>query len=521
LNNILCFIIGGGMMRVTDTRRGDFASAARAINEGIAPSGGLYVPERFPVWTLEKIRSLVSMPYANRAVAVLRSLLPDFSPGELERAVLRTYNSEKFESPAVAPITKIDNSTYILELYHGPTLAFKDFALQLLPSLMTISSAAERSDEKRLVLTATSGDTGKAALESFADQPGTACVVFYPERGVSEVQRLQMVTQRGANTFVAAVRGDFDDAQTGVKRLFGDRNFQARMRSLGWSLTSANSINFGRLIPQIAYYFSAYAELVHAGRIKTGDPVDFAVPTGNFGNILACDYARRMGLPVGKLICASNENHVLADFIETGVYNAKRALRITSSPSMDILISSNLERFLFEITSRDHDRISDLMTYLKTDGRFVLSNAELQSVKTRIIAGWADEASTSKSIADTWKNSHTLIDPHTAVGMAVLSDIRARRKLTGAPVVLASTASPFKFGRDVAAAILDQDLSGMNDFDCLGAIARHTGLAVPGSITNLQNRPIVHETLCDPQQMAETVERFVTSLPDNNLKCKS
>ena len=440
---------------------------------------------------------------------VLGRIFSDFPAGGLEDAIGTAYSSAKFSHEEVAPLTRVDDYTYILELYHGPTLAFKDFALQLLPRLMSMSSAIERAPGKKLILTATSGDTGKAALESFADQQCAACVVFYPEHGVSEAQRLQMVTQKGANTFAVAVRGNFDDAQSGVKRLFGDSAFNAEVASLGWSLSSANSINFGRLAPQIAYYFSAYADLLRVERIKCGDPVNFAVPTGNFGNILACDYARRMGLPVGKLVCASNANRVLADFFETGKYDARRAFHITSSPSMDILISSNLERFLFEVVSRDAERVADMMNRLKTDGLFMLSPHEITCVKARLLADWADNESASKTITDLWSGSHILIDTHTAVGLSVLNGLRERGELVDTPTVLASTASPFKFGRDVAHAVLGGGFQAADDFQCCSALSEATGIPVPSSIAELPVKPVLHTTVCDPAGMGETIVRLL------------
>ena len=496
-------------MRVIDTRTGKFASASAAILNGIAPSGGLYVPERFPHIGLESINALADKSYSERAYEILRQILPEFPQDTLKYTVSSAYSGGRFSGENAAPLARMDDNTYILELYRGPTLAFKDFALQLLPGLMRISAAIEHSPAKRLILTATSGDTGKAALESFADQSDTACVVFYPENGVSEAQRLQMVTQRGGNTYVIAVRGNFDDAQTGVKKLFGDIEFNRHMQSLGWSLSSANSINFGRLIPQVAYYFSAYADMIKARRIKCGDHVHFVVPTGNFGNILACDYARRMGLPVGKMVCASNANNVLTDFITTGVYDARRALRVTSSPSMDILISSNLERFIYEMVDRDAERVADMMHGLRSTGSFAVDPLELVAIKARVIAGWADETLTRETISGIWRSFGKLIDTHTAVGMSVLNDLRNQCKLTDAPAVLVSTASPFKFGRDVAQSVLGTDMSSLDDFRCCDALAGETGEKVPESISELPRKPILHKAACEPEQMCETVLKLL------------
>ncbi len=355
-------------MQMLSTRGAAAVSPSMAILRGLAPDGGLYVPAEFPSFTSEEIRSLAKVGYQERAAFVLGRFLPDFTAEELKGAIAGAYGTG-FDCQAVAPIQKVGARAHALELWHGPTLAFKDMALQLLPYLLTLSGKKHGETREVFILVATSGDTGKAALEGFLDVPGTRCCVFYPDGGVSQAQRLQMVTTGGSNTHVIAVKGNFDDAQSGVKKIFSDPDFAKEMDAQGRVLSSANSINFGRLVPQIVYYFSAYADLLAEGAIEMGDRVNFCVPTGNFGDILAADYAQRAGLPVGRLICASNENNVLTDFIRTGVYDiSSRRFFKTISPSMDILISSNLERLLFELCSRDGARVAGLMGQLKAEG---------------------------------------------------------------------------------------------------------------------------------------------------------
>jgi threonine synthase len=493
-----------GSSTVRSTRGGGAVSASRAILTGLAPDGGLYVPERFPYIFTPDITALADEPYANRAARILALLLPAFDRDELADAAARAYS--RFGGSDAAPLRRLSGNRYLLELYHGPTLAFKDFALQLLPGLMTQSARLEGDSTKRLILVATSGDTGKAALEAFADQPDTEIVVFYPEDGVSEAQRLQMTTQRGVNTHVAAVRGNFDDAQTGVKKLFASESFRDSMRARGYTLSSANSINYGRLIPQIAYYFSSYADLINYGAIQPGQRVHFCVPTGNFGNILAADCARRMGLPVGKLVCASNRNHILTDFIESGAYDTRRKFHVTSSPAMDILVSSNLERFLFELTGRDGSRVSEWMNGIKTVGLFSLNAAEHAAVKARISAGWADEDASRGAIAKMWRDSRALIDPHTAVGADVLERARLNED---DPAVLVSTASPFKFGADVAKAILPGVPEGASDFDCCAMIASASGISVPPSIAALPGLKVRHTLKCDAGGMADVIAGII------------
>ena len=381
-------------MSFFSTRGGSCVTASQAILRGIAPDGGLYVPAMFPPVSMDQIVKMAEMSYSQRAVEVLKLFLEDYSIPEIQRAVEAAYGTDRFDDPAVAPLKKLDGSTWVLELFHGPTLAFKDMALQLLPHLLKMAAEKNREEREVCILVATSGDTGKAALEGFRDVPGTSCTVFFPLDGVSDVQKLQMVTTGGSNTHVIAVRGNFDDAQTGVKELFGSETFAEKMAAEGKVLSSANSINLGRLVPQVVYYFSAYADLIRQGAIAAGEPVNFCVPTGNFGNILAGYYARCMGLPVNKLICASNRNNVLTDFFNSGIYSTHRTFFKTLSPSMDILISSNLERLLYEAADRDGDLIKVWMNQLKESGSYSVGDQRREWLEDMFWGDCADNRDT-------------------------------------------------------------------------------------------------------------------------------
>ncbi|MDO5378484.1 MAG: threonine synthase [Clostridia bacterium] len=500
-------------MRMLSTRGGAAVSPSGAILRGLAPDGGLYVPGTFPAFTLEEIAELADKRYEERALTVLSRFLPDFETDELRRAIAGAYGTG-FDCEAVAPLSRVGARAYALELWHGPTLAFKDMALQLLPHLLTLSGRKHGETREIFILVATSGDTGKAALEGFLDVPGTRCCVFYPEDGVSQAQRLQMVTTGGNNTHVIAVRGNFDDAQTGVKRMFSDAAFARKMDEQGRVLSSANSINFGRLVPQIVYYFSAYADLLKQGAVKPGDAVNFCVPTGNFGDILAADYAKKAGLPVGKLICASNENNVLTDFIRTGVYDIRsRAFYKTISPSMDILISSNLERLLFDLGGCDGEKTAALMEALKTRGCYAIGEDMLERLRARYAAGYVDQDGVRAEIERTWKEDGYLMDTHTAVASAVL---RAYQRETGDRTlsVIVSTASPYKFGASVLEAVAGKAAcEGRDDFACCEALSALTGTREPDSIRRLPSLPVRHGAVCEKDQMPEAVLEAVAGKP--------
>ena len=487
-------------MKYISTRGGAAVAASEAILRGIAEDGGLYVPEEFPCLSQAEIAALGGLPYPERAVRILSLLLTDYSEDELRQAAQAAYS--RFDDPAVAPVRLLPDGDFLLELFHGPTLAFKDLALQLLPHL--VSLAARKNGERReiCILTATSGDTGKAALEGFRDVPGTSCTVFYPLDGVSDIQQRQMTTTDGANTHVIAVRGNFDDAQTGVKRLFSSPEFNAVMHAGGKVLSSANSINIGRLAPQIVYYFSAYADLVHAGRIPMGEPLSFAVPTGNFGDILSAYYAGRMGLPVGQLICASNANDVLTEFFRTGVYQARRPFRQTMSPSMDILVSSNLERLLFEAADRDCGLVRQWMAELAAEGRYTVPAPQLDWLRARFAAYSADDQTTGNEISRRWQ-SGTLLDPHTAVAASALRSWRGEQD-TRKPALIVSTASPYKFSADVLDCIAPEARQG-DAFACADSLEKLSGIPVPENIRRLKNLPIRHTAACGRDEMGQAV----------------
>lgn len=488
-------------MQYVSTREGKCpVSAAQAIVRGISPDGGLYVPLEFPVFTCDEIASMEGMRYTQLAAFILRHWLVGFADIRIASMCEAAY--QRFTAPRVTPVHSLDARRHVLELYHGPTSAFKDVALQLLPHLLVESAQQVGEQRDILILVATSGDTGKAALEGFADVPGVRICVFYPEGGVSEVQRLQMATQQGENTHVVAVHGNFDDAQSGVKRLFTDPAIAAQLDAQGVTLSSANSINLGRLIPQIVYYFSAYAQLTANGAINSGDAVNIVVPTGNFGNILAAAYAKNMGLPVKKLVCASNSNNVLSEFIQTGVYDSNREFHLTTSPSMDILISSNLERMLYEIAGRDAGAVQGWMNDLKTQGRYEITGQPLETLQNLLWGDWAGEEEVAQTIAKTWRDDRYLIDPHTAVALCVHQKYV---QATGddAPAVIASTASPYKFGTAVLGAVLENPAQlPQDEFECLNLLAERSGQQIPEGIASLKALQVRHTAVCDIQDMA-------------------
>ncbi len=487
-------------MAFVSTRGAGRVSAPEAIVRGIAPDGGLYAPESLPQWSRKDFEALARLPYAQRAALILSQLLDGFTEEELLPMAQSAYG--RFSDPAVAPVRALKDRRYVLELFHGPTMAFKDMALQMLPWLMTASARKQGEEREIAILTATSGDTGKAALEGFRDVPGTSVTVFYPLGGVSAVQEKQMVTSRGKNVHVTAVRGNFDDAQTGVKQLFADPGFIAQMNARGKTLSSANSINLGRLAPQVAYYLSACADLLAQGAFDWDAGFNVAVPTGNFGNILAAWYAHRCGAPIRRLVCASNCNNVLSDFIRTGVYDRCRPFHKTISPSMDILISSNLERFLLELADGDAAQVNAWMQQLKTEGAYEITPTMLLRLRASFFGGFADDEKTRAAIAKTWAEEKYLMDPHTAVAEAVAEDYR-RETGDDRPMLIVSTASPYKFSADVAQAI-QVPVSG-DAFDAARELEAATGIPAPAQVAALRDLPVLHSRVCDRDKMGEAV----------------
>ena len=492
-------------MSFFSTRGGACATASQAILRGLANDGGLFVPSMFPQITQERLSALSGTSYQNHAGRILRSFLEDYSIAEIEEAVQAAYDPSAWDDHTIAPVKTLEPGLHVLELFHGPTLAFKDIALKLLPHLVRM--AAEKNDEKREVsiLVATSGDTGKAALEGFKDVEGTSCTVFYPQDGVSDVQKLQMVTTGGSNTHVIGVDGNFDDAQTGVKKLFKDEQFVEKMNELGKLPSSANSINFGRLAPQIVYYFTTYTRLVKRGELRMGQHVNFVVPTGNFGDILAGYYAKRMGLPIYRLICASNKNSVLADFFESGTYDADREFFKTTSPSMDILISSNLERLLYEYADRDPEQVKEWMQQLSEDKMFSIGVKRSKELKKIFWADYADDEMTAAEIRRVLDRNEYLMDPHTAVASHVLQQYRLQTGDQTAAVIV-STASPYKFAPDVAAALLGEDaVEDLDFFACAKRLEKLSGVPIPKQIYELRDLPVRHTATCAPDGMEAAV----------------
>ena len=480
-------------------------SSAAAILKGIASDGGLFVPASFPQMTLAEIEALVPLSYEERAVRILRLFLTDYTEAELRGCVERAYG-RTFDDVRRAPVRTV-GELEVLELWHGPTSAFKDMALQLLPQLMSTARVKEGERDTILILVATSGDTGKAALEGFADAAGIRIMVFYPDGGVSPVQRLQMVTQMGANVSVVAVRGNFDDAQRGVKEIFGDAAMAEELAALRTKLSSANSINWGRLVPQIVYYFSAYADLLGERSIAAGDAVNFTVPTGNFGNILAGYYAKRMGLPVGKLVCASNANNVLTDFLQTGIYDRKRDFYQTMSPSMDILVSSNLERLLYHLTE-DTAQVAAWMQELAGGGKYDASRL-LHALRENFWAAFADDAATEEEIRAVYERTGYTLDTHTAVAYRAAEGYR---RATGdvRPMVVLSTASPYKFGASVLHA-LGEDTAGLDEFAQMTLLKERSGMEIPARLAALREARVLHEGICERDGMRAAVLSFARS----------
>ena len=477
-------------------------TAAQAIVRGLAPDGGLMTPEAFLHLPHGALEQLKDMSYQQRAVYVMQSFLQDFSSAELSAFAAAAYGNGKFSHPDVAPVRPVDGNTWCLELWHGPTCAFKDMALQMLPHLLTASLTKTAEDKTVCILVATSGDTGKAALEGFRDVERTRILVFYPKDGVSAIQELQMVTQEGGNVGVCSVVGNFDDAQTGVKKLFSDRALAEELAGRGYFLSSANSINWGRVLPQVVYYVSAYCDLLKSGAIQAGQQVNVCVPTGNFGNILAGYYARKMGVPIKTLLCASNANNVLTDFLHTGVYDRNRAFYNTMSPSMDILISSNLERMLFEMTGGDDAAVRDYMGRLNTAGRYQVSDEVKEKLDGVFASGCCDDRETAQVIGEVWKEKGYLIDPHTAVAFGVLDKYR---KGTGdnTPALVVSTASPFKFCSSVLPALgVTQLAQGTGILDQLTQV---TGVEAPAPLAGLKDRKVRFQIVTEKEHMVDQV----------------
>ncbi len=477
-------------------------TAAQAIARGISVEKGLFVPTSLPTLTEQELTAMLGQSYVERATAVLQKFLGDFTAEEVADCTRAAYTTERFRSPAIAPLHTLEDGVEILELWHGPTCAFKDMALQILPHLMRVSAQKTADGKEIVILVATSGDTGKAALEGFRDAAHTRILVFYPEDGVSPMQKLQMVTQEGNNVAVCAIRGNFDDAQTGVKTIFTDTAVADKLAAHNMMFSSANSINWGRLVPQIVYYVSAYCDMVAGGRLNMGDPINVAVPTGNFGNILAAYYAKRMGLPIAKLICASNRNCVLTDFLTTGTYDRNRDFHTTTSPSMDILISSNLERLLYELSDHDDAMIRELMAQLSDTGRYTVSADMLAKIRELFAAGWCDDAQVAATIKDTFDRYHYLLDTHTAVAVNVY---QAYRRETGdaTPTVIASTANPYKFSASVLQA-LGGDTSA-DEFGKVEELHRLTDEPVPAPLASLRGKTPRFSQVCDRDGMQDVV----------------
>ena len=483
---------------------GATVTASQAILKGLAEDGGLYVPTELPKLdvTLEELKE---MSYQETAYAVMKQFLTDFTEEELKSCIAKAYD-DKFDTEEIAPLVKTEKA-YYLELFHGATIAFKDMALSILPHLMTTSAKKNHAKNEIVILTATSGDTGKAALAGFADVPGTKIIVFYPKNGVSPIQEKQMVTQKGENTFVVGIHGNFDDAQSGVKAIFGDKALAEEMDKAGYQFSSANSINIGRLVPQVVYYVYACAKLYANGEIEKGEKINVVVPTGNFGNILAAYYAKQMGMPIDKLICASNDNKVLYDFFQTGCYDKNREFILTASPSMDILISSNLERLIYRIAGNDAEKDAAFMNALNTNGNYQISE-EMRAELSDFYGNYAAEEETAEEIAKMYDDTGYVLDPHTAVASVVYGKYAAETGDTK-KAVIASTASPYKFTRSVMNAIDAEKYRAMGDFELVDELCKISGVAVPNAIEEIRNAQVRHNTVCDAEKMQDVVKQFL------------
>ncbi len=491
-------------MQYTSTRdHSVHVTASQAILQGLSRDGGLFVPEQVPALEVS-LEVLSKLSYQETAYLVMKQFLTDFTEEELRSCINSAYDS-KFDTEKIAPIHQASGAFY-LELFHGKTIAFKDMALSILPYLMTTSARKNNVTNEIVILTATSGDTGKAALAGFADVKGTSIIVFYPKHGVSVIQEKQMVTQQGANTHVVGIEGNFDDAQSGVKKLFSDEALRERLNKAGYQFSSANSINIGRLVPQIVYYVYAYGSLLRDGHIKAGESINVTVPTGNFGNILAAHYAKQMGIPIQKLICASNENKVLYDFFESGTYDRNREFILTTSPSMDILISSNLERLIYELAGRNADKTRELMQQLADDGCYSIT-PEMRERAADFVGGYCTEAQTSEEIRRLYEEDAYVIDTHTAVASRVYHDYAGR---TGDHIktVIASTASPYKFTRSVLSAIRPVS-DTEDDFALADELQTLSGVTIPEAVSSIRTAPVLHDTVVDHTKMQNIVEKIL------------
>ena len=489
----------------TSTRSTDVkVTASQAILKGLAADGGLFVPEALPAMDIS-LEELAKMDYKQVAYEVMKLFITDFTEEELKNCINKAYDS-KFDTEEIAPMVKADGA-YYLELFHGATIAFKDMALSILPHLLTTSAKKNNVKNDIVILTATSGDTGKAALAGFADVPGTKIIVFYPKHGVSPIQEKQMVTQKGDNTYVVGIEGNFDDAQTGVKVMFGDETLAKDLDAAGYQFSSANSINIGRLVPQVVYYVYAYTRLLANEEIEAGEKINVVVPTGNFGNILAAYYAKNMGIPIGKLICASNENKVLYDFFSTGTYDRNREFMLTSSPSMDILISSNLERLIYRIAGDDAAANKALMDSLKNDGVYSITD-DMKKELADFYGNYASEEETANVIKSVYDNTGYVIDTHTAVAAEVFKKYTAA---TGdnTKTVIASTASPYKFTRSVMNAIDKDKYDSMSDFELVDELSAIANVKIPQAIEDIRTAPVLHDTVCDKTEMQQTVKNIL------------
>lgn len=486
------------MMYQSTRGNNEQVTASQAILKGLASDGGLFVPDNIPQVNIKE-PNFFSLSYRELAYKIMQPFLADFSENELISCIEAAYN-QKFTHKKIAPLKKVGKD-YYLELYHGPTLAFKDMALSILPHLMTTALKKQKVNNEIVILTATSGDTGKAAMEGFSDVLGTKIIVFYPKNGVSDVQEKQMLTQRGSNTFVVGINGNFDDAQKAVKEMFEDEELNDWLKSKNKQFSSANSINIGRLVPQIVYYFYAYQQLLEMNEIKLGEKINVSVPTGNFGNILAAYYAKKMGLPIEYLICASNENKVLTDFFTSGSYSRNRKFYVTNSPSMDILVSSNLERLLFQITNNDTTRLSSLMSSLNEKGNYELNHGEMEKL-TDFYAGYTGESEIVSTVKEVFNQSAYVIDPHTAVAKKVADDFKHEKNNLNKTVIV-STASPYKFP--------DVFIESLEAKDKIKALHEKSHLPIPKVISELNNLQAREEHIVEISGMKEKVLEFLDS----------